>query len=358
MELFFAAALLFGPQAQTLEPGSAAPDFDLPGVDGRRYSLKDFAAAKALVVIFTCNHCPTAQAYEERIKKLADDARERGAAVVAINPNDNEAVRLDELGYTDLDDSFESMKVRAKDRGFNFPYLDDGPTQAAAKAYGPAATPHAFLFDADRKLRYAGRIDDSEREETVKTRDLRDAIGAVLEGREIGVKRTKVTGCSIKWSSKRKDAAKHLEQLAAEKVALEPADAEALRALRAPGGRLRLVNVWATTCGPCVAEFPGLVRIHRMYRQRRFELVTVAAHFPDEEKEVLEFLQKQQASCRNIIFGDRDQAELKEAFDAQWSGAVPFTLLLAPSGDVLYRREGPVDELELRRAIVKALKRR
>src|SRR5262245_3441696 len=90
----------------TLPLGSAAPDFNLPGVDGRNYALKDFAAAKILVIIFTCNHCPTAQYYEERIKKLVVDYKDRGVALVAISPNDPKSVRLDELGYTDLGDSF------------------------------------------------------------------------------------------------------------------------------------------------------------------------------------------------------------------------------------------------------------
>src|SRR5262245_5327085 len=114
------------PGFQTLAIGAGAPDFKLPGVDGRDYSLKDFANAKILVVIFTCNHCPTAQAYEDRIIKLAKDYKDKGVAVVAISPNDRRAVRLDELGYTDLSDSFEEMKIRAKDRKYGFPYLYDG----------------------------------------------------------------------------------------------------------------------------------------------------------------------------------------------------------------------------------------
>jgi thiol-disulfide isomerase/thioredoxin len=182
--------------------GSPAPDFELPGVDGRTHALRDFAKAKVLVVIFTCNHCPTAQAYEERIKKLVAEYRPRGVAFVAINPNHAESVRLDELGYTDLDDTFASMKIRAKDRKFNFPYLDDGPTEAVTRKYGPVATPHVFIFDAARKLRFQGRIDDSEREDLVRSADTRNAIDALLAGKEPPVTETKVFGCSIKWGEK------------------------------------------------------------------------------------------------------------------------------------------------------------
>ena len=165
-------------QPVTLPMGSPAPDFKLPGVDGRFYTLKDFASAKILVVVFTCNHCPTAQYYQDRLKQLATDYQNRGVAVVAISPNDPKSVRLDELGWTDLGDSFAEMKIRAQEKQFNFPYLYDGDTETVARAYGPLVTPHAFVFDAERKLRYVGAIDDSERIQHVKVHHVRNAIDA------------------------------------------------------------------------------------------------------------------------------------------------------------------------------------
>src|SRR5262249_22936609 len=150
------------PGLKTLPIGATAPDFRLPGVDGREYSLKDFADARVLVVVFTCNHCPTAQAYEDRIIRLHADYKDKGVALAAISPNDPKAVRLDELGYTDLSDSFEEMKLRAKDRKFAFPYLYDGETQKTSIAYGVLATPQVYIFDGERKLRYVGPIDNSD----------------------------------------------------------------------------------------------------------------------------------------------------------------------------------------------------
>src|SRR6478736_156662 len=163
-----------------LRIGDKAPDFDLMGMDDKRYTLKDFANSKLLLVVFTCNHCPTAQAYESRIIKLHADYRDKGVALVAISPNDPKAVRLDELGYTDLGDSFEDMKLRAKDTKIAYPYLYDGETQETARAFGVLATPHVFIFDEARKLRYVGRIDDSD-VKTVKSHDARNAIDALLE---------------------------------------------------------------------------------------------------------------------------------------------------------------------------------
>ena len=144
---------------KTLEIGQSAPDFNLPGVDGKNHKLTDFAKADILVIIFTCNHCPTAQAYEERIKRLAAAYKDKGVALIAISPNDPKAVRLDELGYSDTSDSLEDMKIRAKEKGFKFPYLYDGDNQKVSRAYGPVSTPHVFIFDKGRKLRFVGRID-------------------------------------------------------------------------------------------------------------------------------------------------------------------------------------------------------
>ena len=337
----------------TLAIGAPAPDFSLPGIDGKTHTLGEYASAQVLAIVFTCNHCPTAQLYETRLKKLVDNYAGKSVAFIAIEPNDPDAVRLDELGYTDVSDSFEEMKVRAAYRHFNFPYLYDGATQSASNSYGPKATPHVFVFDAQRKLRFEGRIDNSQRESLVKTQETKAAIDALLAGQSVKVAHTGVFGCSTKWKSKSSSRLELLHEIEAEPVKLEDASAAELKKLRAnPTGKVLLVNFWATWCGPCLVEFPGLQTTWRMFRKRDFDFVTVATNLPDEKPGVLKALQKEHASSRNLQFASDDTYAMQAAFDAKWESGVPFTMLISPEGKVLYQKVGELNILELRRIIL------
>lgn len=346
------AALADPPGLKTLPIGAKAPDFHLPGVDGKTHSLADYAEADVLVVVFTCNHCPTAQAYERRLAEFYEEYKDKGVALVAISPNDPKAVRLDELGYTDLGDSLEDMKIRARDHHFPYPYLYDGETQETARAYGVLATPHVFIFDKNRELRYVGRFDDAEVKQ-VKSHDAINAVEALLAGRPVPVETTRVFGCSTKWADKAEDAHRSLEKWDAEPVSLEPIDDDGVEKLaKNDTGDLLLVNLWATWCGPCVSELPDLVTMNRMYRGRKFRFVTISIDDPEKRDEALEVLKTYHASNSNYIFEGDDRDDLAEALDEQWPGPIPYTLLIAPGGKVIYRKVGQFDPLELRRAIV------
>ncbi len=370
VKLFVLVALLVGLSVQvsaaeveypTLAIGASAPDFKLPAIDGKTYSLRDFQKSPILVMIFTANHCPTAQAYEERIKTLVTDFRSKGVAFVAISPNDPGAVRLDELGWSDLSDSFDEMKLRAEHKKYNFPYLYDGETQQVSKTYGPKVTPHVFIFDKQRKLRYVGRIDEDERRpDSIKSPDARNAIEALLKGAPVPVETTRTVGCSVKWSDKRESVKQAFAEWAKEEVKLETVNAAKLEELlKNKTDKIRLVNVWATWCGPCVIEFPELVTMHRMYRHREFELITLSADDIGNKDAALAFLKKQQASSQNLIFEGNTYALFetldKVAGGKTSSGALPSTLIIKPGGEVQYRREGRIDPLVVKREIVKFL---
>ncbi|MGA3176360.1 MAG: redoxin domain-containing protein [Candidatus Acidiferrum sp.] len=333
--------------------GAAAPDFCLPGIDGQTHCLAEYASSKVLIIAFTCNHCPTAQLYETRLKQLAADYRDRGVALVAIQPNSPNAVRLDEMGYTDVGDSFDDMKVRAAYRHFNFPYLYDGETQKVARAYGPAATPHLFIFDAQRKLRYEGRVDNNPREALVTRRDARLAIDAILVDKPVEVEKTPSVGCSTKWLYKEEGRKKELAEIESQPVQISPAGAENLKALRKnPTGKLLLVNFWATWCAPCVQEMPEIQTMYRMYGHRAFDVVTVSINYPDEQKGALASLVTLHATTRNLILGSTDLYALLAAFDPDWNAAVPYSMLIRPNGDVVYKLQAAIDPLEMRRMII------
>jgi peroxiredoxin len=340
-------------EPKTLEIGQSAPDFNLKGTDGKMYSLSSFPKAKVLIVIFGANHCPTAQAYEDRIISITNDYKSRGVEMVMISSNSNQAVSLSELGYTDLGDTFEEMIIRYKNKKYNFPYLYDGDDQKTALAYGPVATPHTFVFDSERKLQYEGHIDQFEKPGAANGEVLRNAIDAVLANKKPDPATTKVFGCSMKWSWK-KDYTQQLYKKWAElPVSINEISTEGIKELiQNKGQKLRLINVWATWCGPCTMEFPDFITIDRMYRGRDFEFVSVSADKPERKEKALLFLKGQEASNKNYIFSGINIYDLIEAVDPDWKGALPYSLLVEPGGKIVYRQQGTIDPLKLKKMIV------
>jgi peroxiredoxin len=167
--------------------GDKAPAWkELAGTDDKKHSLEDLKKAKAVAIVFTCNTCPVAVAYEDRLIKLASDYKDKGVAVVAINVNKDDRNNLD------------AMKERAEKKGFTFAYLTD-PSQQSGRDYGATVTPHVFLLDRERKIAYIGAIDDNMNADEVKQHGLKDAIDAVLAGKAPEVTTTKQFGCGIRY---------------------------------------------------------------------------------------------------------------------------------------------------------------
>ena len=351
--LITAAVACRGSEPPRLAPGSKAPDFTLPGIDGRTHALSEFAASKVLAVVFTGTSCPASQLYESRIQKLYDDYRARGVTVVAINPNKPASMQPADLGYSDVGETLDDMKARAAHRGLTYPFLSDAASQSVAKQFLVTTTPHVFVFDEARSLRYDGRLDDDVQGAAVKASEARQAIEALAGGGTVPVSRTPVTGCPVNGLA---GPAPVAAAAVKEPVTVDMASADDLKRLRQNGtNKLLLVNFWATWCVPCAREFPDLETTYRMYKGRGLEFTAVSVNDPAERPAVLEFLQEYRAAHRNLLFSTSDVYGLQAAFDPAMPAPVPFTLLLAPNGDVLHQELGELDVLKLRRAILRNL---
>jgi len=340
-------------EVRTLSIGTVAPYFSLPGVDGYQYSLDNFDNSPVLVIIFTCNHCPTSQAYEDRIISLVKDYKDRNVQFVAISPNSVNALILEDLGYSDLGDSFEEMKVRALERKYNFPYLYDGDTQETTLKYGPTATPHAFIFNSDRKLRYHGRLDDTEKPGSTQANDLRSSIDAVLLGVDILEPVKETFGCPVKWSwqSRRaKQVNKDWEQMPIS--VNEIGRTEVARLFSNPSDRLVMINVWATWSGPSIIQYPAFIEMHRMYIGREFEFVSLSVDKLIHEEKVVNFLNDKKSSVRNYIYTGSDVSDLAKVVDLNWDGTLPYTIVLEPGGKIVYNKVGTINPLEVKKSIV------
>lgn len=344
-------------QYPVLPIGSALPDFSLLGTDGKRHSPKEYAGAKVLAVMFESNHCPASIAYEKRVHELYDAYRARGVQVIAINPNNPKAVRLNELGYTDMSDSYEEMKLRAEFMDLPWPYLYDGETQALSMKMGAVATPHIFIFDQDRKLRYQGAIDDSRAVAQVKERYAADAIDALLAGRPVSIAETRALGCSTKWvSTSVGGVEEEMKTIQSTPVTVSPIDQAGLRTIRenATSQKTVLVSFWQSDSRLSRDQFPDLQTTYRMYAgsRRPMDMVTISTDPPAKTAAVLDVLKTQYATTRNVQVSSGDVAAMPKVFGVKWNPAQPFTMVIGPDGKVLYQREGRIDIYEVRRVIL------
>lgn len=357
-----------------LKSGDAAPDFELPGIDGKKHKLADYAGGEALVVLFTSNHCPTSHSIERRLQRFYEEYKGKGVKLLAINPNHPDGLSKDELGYGEFGDSFAEMKPYAEKNKWTFDYLYDGDTQTVARAYGCLATPHVFVFDKNLKLRYQGRFDDSRfyDDSTVKSKDCQNAVDAILAGKPVAVELTRPMGCSTKWREKKVlHDAKH-EAWAKTPVTVEQIDKTGVAALRAnPTNKYRLINVWATWCAPCVKEFPDLVEVSRKFDMRDFEVVTISLDDPKDKAKVEAFLFKQAAGLSKkvensvrregrttnsyLFTGSAD--DLAAVLDKEMPGPIPHTIVVAPGGEIIYRHTGVIDRTALENAVLDKMNR-
>ena len=334
--------------------GSHIPDFTLPGADGKTHSLREWANSKFLMIVFECDHCPESQNYESRIKQLYEDYKGRGVQLVAINPNDPASVRLDELGYTDLEDSLPEMKIREADRHITWPYLYDGETQNIATKFGVIATPHVFIFDQDRNLRFEGQIDNNQRPDLVTTRDTRAALEELLAGKPVTVTDTRVHGCSTKWKSKQvgsQSREAEMTKINADPIKFDTIDADTLKKMKANGtGKVLVLTFWSAKCTTCDDTFHALETTYRMYRLRAFDFATVNTDPVASKDAVMAYLKKQHATSPTILTNGKnyqaavDLAAVQAAIGEKWKSGNMFTIVIGGDGKVLYKKEGLLEK--------------
>ncbi len=336
--------------------------------------LADFSEPDVLMIYFTGTHCPVSHAQELRLQKLVTSLKDSSFGVIAINPNHNDGCRPDEFSYSKYTESFEDSKRYARDLNWTFPFLYDGEKQLTARAYGVTNTPHVFIFDKERKLRYVGRFDDSRYRDadTVKSPDAENAIRALLAGEAVKVASTKPFGCSTKWREKNGAVQADDAKWSTKKAVLETIDSEGVAKLVANGtNKVRLFNVWSTTCQPCVEEMPEFTKIVRRYSRRNFDFISLSLDTPENLKVAEDFLGK-----HAIVVGDKLSKTLKKegrntnnylvtepsidtlvaALDPEWNGAMPYTILVNTEGKIVYRKSGTIDPLELKEEILKEIK--
>jgi len=260
------------------------------------------------------------------------------------------------------------MIIRAKKMKYNFPYLYDGDKQEVSNAYGPRVSPHFFILDENRKVRYQGRFDNDKSGQDIKSHDAINAIDALLEGKEPPVANTKVNGCSTKWLEKESAVKAYNEAWEKQEITLEEIDVAGVKKLvENKTDKIRMINVWATWCGPCMAEFPDLVKLNRRFEYRNFELITISIDDLKRKDKALKFLQSENAgvtrriskglknegrASNNYIFDGKDADGLIKALDVKWEGPIPYTIIIKPGGEVIYRHQSEIDPAEVRELII------
>ncbi|MFZ4627432.1 MAG: redoxin domain-containing protein [Blastocatellia bacterium] len=328
--------------------GERPPEFELTDLDGRSHRLSEYQGRPVLLT-FHSVRCPISRAYTERLRALAGDFRPPHALeMLAINAS--------------ADESDEEVRTRMREAGLPFPVLRDRGG-LLADSYGVARTPHVFLLDERGYLRYQGRIDNSHQPRGVTRQDLREALGDILTGKPVRVAETVAMGCPIV-----RTAVPATEQ--GGKGGRAPAPEKALPAvrllkpeayaplLRESAGRVVVVNFWATWCGPCVAEFPELVRLDRELRERGVRFIGISADDPEDlQTKVIPFLRNQEASYPNFIQQVDDPQEMIDVVRKDWPGTLPATFVYDTNGRMVYTRLGIFDREVLRREIEKVLPR-
>ena len=319
------------------------PRFSLLGVDGKTYTQNSFSNYQNIAVIFYSNHCRVSQKFEKLIIQLSNILANNKSNLILVSPNFENAILPDEKAYSDVGDSFEEMKIRAKKKNFNFPYLYDGENQSLANQMGVKATPHGFLFNKNRKLIYSGRIGDLNKAYDLNSSDL--FIAYLKEKKGINsFFQTKVFGTSIKTREDLHLADKVRKRYSEETIRVTHATQKKLKFfLNHPSESPKLVYVWSNEDKENRDNLLAISSVYKIYRKRGLKVYTVC--IGENLNLTKETLSMAQLSAVNFLIDGKDFSPLAKYHPNGGEKVTPFTVLLDKNGKIILNNIGFFDHL-------------
>ncbi|MBX3276766.1 MAG: redoxin domain-containing protein [Acidobacteria bacterium] len=344
----FTGAIALRPEAQAVGGavlGQPAPEFALKDLSGRVHRLSDYRD-KPAVIAFISAKCPVSNDYNERLRAFAEQYTSKGVTVLGINSSSDETV--------------EMIREHAERHGFGFPVLKD-EGNAVADAYGAVRTPEVYATDGRGILRYHGRIDNSRDPSRIRRSELREAVEALIAGKDVATPEAKAFGCLIKRAQtsmfeglKTKVSAQG--NASAIKL-IKPAGYAPLVKETTGAGKVLVVNFWATWCGPCVAEFPEFVELDHVYRSKGVRFVGISAdEVSDLQSKVAPFVKEKKVGFEIFVQDVEDPQDMIDVVDKKWEGTLPATFVYDKKGEPVLIRYGIINRDTLVEAIEKALK--